>query len=233
MKKPPHSEVIKGDCLEALMNFKDLQFDLAVIDPPYGIDINSSSRLVKEKGRQYKDWDKDAPSKEFFKQLLRVSKNVIIWGANHFIDRIPVNSKCWLVWDKQQPEGLSFAMCELALTTFDRSAKIFRYSASRQTAKEKRIHPTQKPVALYHWIFKNFTKPGDVILDTHVGSGSSRIAAYRMGLDFVGCEIDKDYYKAQEERFKEECLNEIRIGNHTFKQYELFNDNDEGKDTII
>lgn len=211
----------------------DKSVDLALCDCPYGIDICNSARLVREKGRTYKPWDKEAPKRRFFTELLRVSKNAIIFGANHFINRIPINSKCWIVWDKEQPEGLSFAMCELALTTFNRSAKIFRYSASRQTAKEKRIHPTQKPVALYHWIFKNFANKGDLILDTHLGSGSSRIAAYRMGLDFIGCEIDKDYYKAQEERFREECLNEIHIGNHTFKQYELFNDIENGEDIGI
>lgn len=168
------------------------------------------------------------PPVSYFTELFRVSKNVIIWGANHFIDRIPINSKCWLVWDKEQPEALSFAMCELALTTFDtKTAKIFRYSAARQSVREKRIHPTQKPIALYAWIFKNFAKPGDIILDTHLGSGSSRIAAYQMGFDFIGCEIDKEYFEAQELRFREECHGETIIGNEKFIQYELFNDNND------
>lgn len=220
----PKSEVIFGDSFEVLESMADKSIDLALCDCPYGIDICTSGRLMKEKGREYKPWDKQAPSTEFFNELLRVSKNAIIFGANHFIDRIPLNSKCWIVWDKEQPENLSFAMCELALTTFDRSAKIFRYSASRQTQKEKRIHPTQKPVALYAWILKNFANKGDIILDTHLGSGSSRIAAYRMGFDFIGCEIDSEYFILQEKRFREECLGEIKSGNLTFTQHQLFND---------
>ena len=223
--KEPISEIFKGDCLEKIKTFDDCQFELAVIDPPYGIDINSSARLVKEKGRKYKDWDKQAPGREFFDELFRVSKNVIIWGANHFIEKIPINSKCWLVWDKQQPEGISFAMCELALTTFDnKTAKIFRYSPQTQNNTEIRIHPTQKPVALYTWIFQNFTKPGDKILDTHLGSGSSRIAAYKMGLDFWGCEIDPEYYEAQEKRFQMECKGIYVIDGVTYRQTELFKD---------
>lgn len=229
----PKSNIILGDSFEVLKSMADKSIDLALCDCPYGIDICSSGRLIKEKGRQYKAWDKQAPSAEFFKELLHVSKNAIIFGATHFIERIPINSKCWIVWDKEQPEALSFAMCELALTTFDRSAKIFRYSAARQTVKEKRIHPTQKPVALYCWIFKNFTKPGDLILDTHLGSGSSRIAAYHMGLDFIGCEIDPEYYSAQEERFKQECMGVTHIGDKIITQYNLFNEDQNGEDKNI
>lgn len=224
----PRSEIILGDSFAQLKTMADKSVDIALCDCPYGIDICSSSRLIREKGRSYKPWDKTAPDKEFFKELLRVSKNAIIFGANHFIDRIPINSKCWIVWDKEQPETLSFAMCELALTTFDRSAKIFRYSVTKQTVNERRIHPTQKPVALYQWIFQNFAKPGDVILDTHLGSGSSRIAAYKMGFDFIGCEIDPEYYAAQDERFREECLNETRKGNVILTQCELFNNEQNG-----
>lgn len=200
----PRSEIIHGDSFELLKTMEDKSVDIALCDCPYGIDICTSGRLMREKGRDYKGWDKDAPSEEFFKELMRVSKNAIIFGANHFITRIPINAKCWIVWDKEQPENLSFAMCELALTTFDCSAKIFRYSAARQSAKENRIHPTQKPVALYAWILDKFAKPGDLILDTHLGSGSSRIAAYALGYDFIGCEIDDEYYQAQEIRFHEE-----------------------------
>lgn len=229
----PKSNIILGDSFEVLKSMADKSVDLALCDCPYGIDICSSGRLVKEKGRKYKAWDKHAPSAEFFKELLHVSKNAIIFGANHFIERIPINSKCWIVWDKEQPETLSFAMCELALTTFDRSAKIFRYSAARQSVKENRIHPTQKPVALYGWIFRNFTKPGDLILDTHLGSGSSRIAAYHMGLDFIGCEIDPEYYSAQEERFKRECMGVTRRGDKIITQYNLFNEDQNGEDKNI
>ena len=207
----PRSEIILGDSFEVLKSMADKSVDIALCDCPYGIDICSSGRLM----------------------LLRVSKNAIIFGANHFIDRIPINSKCWIVWDKEQPETLSFAMCELALTTFDRSAKIFRYSAARQSVKETRIHPTQKPVALYAWIFQNFANPGDLILDTHLGSGSSRIAAYRMGFDFIGCEIDPEYYTAQEVRFRQESMGEQRRGNVVLTQYELFNNDQYGKDNSL
>lgn len=220
----PKSEVILGDSLEALHQMPDKSFSIAIADPPYGIDICSSGRLMREKGRKYKPWDKEAPSAEFFNELLRVSENVVIFGANHFIDRVPINSKCWIVWDKEQPESLSFAMCELALTTFDRTAKIFRYSAARQSSVEKRIHPTQKPVALYAWILRNFAKPGDSILDTHLGSGSSRIAAYKLGYDFTGYEIDPEYYTAQDVRFKEECLGRVERNGMVLTQYELFDE---------
>lgn len=229
----PRSEIILGDSFELLKSMTDNSVDLALCDCPYGIDICSSGRLMKEKGRAYKPWDKQAPKAEFFKELLRVSKNAIIFGANHFIDRIPINSKCWIVWDKEQPETLSFAMCELALTTFDRSAKIFRYSAARQSVRETRIHPTQKPVALYAWIFQDFANHGELILDTHLGSGSSRIAAYHMGLDFIGCEIDPEYYKAQEVRFRQECMGEQRCGNVVLTQHKLFTNDQYGKDNSL
>lgn len=222
MNTEPQSEVILGDSLEVLREMPDLSIDIAIADPPYGIQIMKSGRLIKEKGRTYKPWDASAPSADFFKELLRVSKNVIIFGANHFIDRVPINSKCWIVWDKEQPETLSFAMCELALTTFDRSAKIFRYSAARQSVEETRIHPTQKPIALYAWLLRNFAKPGDKIFDPFLGSGSSRIAAYQLGFDFKGCEIDPEYYTAQEARFRQACMGERRVGDNIVKQYELF-----------
>ena len=229
----PKSNIILGDSFELLKSMADKSVDLALCDCPYGIDICSSGRLIKEKGRQYKAWDKQAPSTEFFQELLRVSKNAIIFGANHFIERIPINSKCWIVWDKEQPEALSFAMCELALTTFDRSAKIFRYSAARQNVKETRIHPTQKPVALYGRIIRNIANPGDLILDTHIGSGSSLIAAYQMGLDFICCEIDPENFSAQEDRFKQECMGVTRRGDKIFTQYNLFNEDQNGEDNSI
>lgn len=229
----PRSEIILGDSFEVLKSIDDKSVDIALCDCPYGIDICSSNRLMKEKGRIYKPWDKDAPKAEFFTELLRVSKNAVIFGANHFIDRVPLNAKCWIVWDKVQSEKLSFAMCELALTTFDCSAKIFRYSVASQRENENRIHPTQKPVALYAWIFQNFANPGDLILDTHLGSGSSRIAAYRMGFDFIGCEIDPEYYTAQEVRFRQECMGEQRRGNVVLTQYELFNNDQYGKDNSL
>jgi site-specific DNA-methyltransferase (adenine-specific) len=197
---------------------------LAIADPPYGIDINSSGRLVKEKGREYKEWDTSAPDKEWFDELQRVCDHFILWGANHYIDRIPVCSKAWVVWDKNQPEALSFAMCELALSNFeDKTAKIFRYSPMRQNAEEIRIHPTQKPVALYAWIYKNYANGGGKIFDPMMGSQSSRIAAYYAGLDYCGCEIDKEYFVKGCERFNRECHGIIKQKDGTtIQQLTLF-----------
>lgn len=183
------------DCLEAMRKMKDNEFDLAVVDPPYGISITDSGRLKKYNAKNA-TWDSETPTSEYFEQLFRVSKNQIIWGGNYF-DLPP--TKCFLIWDKQQPEDVSFASCEFAWTSFDSVAKTF-YLSPLHTG-EVRIHTTQKPSALYRWIFQRYAKPGYKILDTHLGSGSSRIAAYDAKLDFVGYEIDKEYFDKQEERF--------------------------------
>ena len=201
------------DCMEYMRSLPDNSFDLAVVDPPYGIGINKMNyvksgaiKIGKAIRRDYsktKSWDV-APDEEYFRELFRVSKNQIIWGGNYF--SLPL-TKSWIVWDKRTDEKYSndFADCELAWCSTG-VARVFRYLWSGMFKgdmrhKEERFHPTQKPVALYTWIFSRYAKPGDKILDTHLGSGSSRIAAYDAGLDFVGCEIDKDYFKAQEERF--------------------------------
>lgn len=197
-------ELHNGDCLEAMRQMEDNAFDLAIVDPPYGIDINTSGRLVAEKGWAYKDWDKSTPDKHFFDELFRVSKNQIIWGGNYFV--LPP-TRGFVIWDKQQPEGVSFASCEFAWTSFDRSAKTFY----QRPQGENRIHPTQKPVALYKWLLHNYAKEGDKILDTHLGSGSIAIACHDYGFDLVGCELDKDYYEAAVKRFE----------NHT-KQMQMF-----------
>ena len=202
------------DCMEYMRSLPDKAFDLAVVDPPYGIGIDKMNyvksgavKIGKAKRRDYsktKNWDV-APDEEYFRELFRVSKNQIIWGGNYF--SLPL-TKSWIVWDKRTDEKCSndFADCELAWCSTG-VARVFRYLWSGMLQgdmrhKEERFHPTQKPVALYTWIFSRYAKPGDKILDTHLGSGSSRIAAYDAGLDFVGCEIDKDYFDAQEERFQ-------------------------------
>lgn len=149
-------------------------------------------------------WD-EAPSPEYFAELFRVSKHQIIWGANYF--SLPP-TRCFIVWRKLSiSEKFSMAMAEYAWTSFATNAKVFE-CAPQGTRKHPRIHPTQKPIKLYEWIYRLYAKTGDKILDTHLGSGSSRIAAYRMGLDFVGCEIDKEYFDKQEQRFRAECLGE-------------------------
>jgi len=192
----PNIELLHIDCMEYMATLPDKAFELAIVDPPYGININSSGRLGHYGGKG-KKWDSEIPDFKYFYELGRISRNQIIWGGNYF-HLSP--TRCFLIWDKQQPEGVSFASCEYAWTSFDASAKTFY----KRPQGEDRIHPTQKPVALYKWILHNYAKPGDRILDTHLGSGSSAIAAHQMGFDFVGCELDKDYYDAACKRFKEQ-----------------------------
>ncbi len=199
------------DCMEYMKTLPDKSFDLCICDPPYGIGESGEKNHTRTKlaaAKNYKPFaglDREPPPQEYFSELFRVSKNQIIWGANHFISRMPQDSSCWIVWDKENGEN-DFADCELAYTSFKTAVRkfVFRWQGMLQgdmKNKENRIHPTQKPVALYEWLINNYAKQGDKILDTHLGSGSSRIAAYNLGFDFVGCEIDEDYFKAQEERF--------------------------------
>ena len=178
------------DCMEAMKQFPDKFFELAIVDPPYGIGISDNPvRQMHEK----KGWDKCVPNKAYFDELFRVSQNQIIWGANHFIEQFNKNSSCWIVWDKIQPENFTMAMCELAWTSFDTPAKIYKKRVVGAD-KDGRIHPTQKPVALYTWLLNNYAKKGDKILDTHVGSASSLIACHKLGFEYWGFEIDPDYY---------------------------------------
>jgi site-specific DNA-methyltransferase (adenine-specific) len=200
------SEVHLIDCMEFMRSVPDKAYSLAVVDPPYGLDlanmnmgVGKSKKASKIQNRKWKpkDWDNKTPTTEYFTELFRVSKNQIIWGGNYF-DLPPC--KNYIIWDKQMPEGLSFADCEFAWTSYDKAPKMFRYSAYLD--KLNRQHPTQKPVALYDWIFRNYAKPGDTILDTHMGSQSSRISAYKAGLDFTGCELDPEYFEQGNERFR-------------------------------
>lgn len=190
--------LLNMDCMEYMRGLSDKAFDLAIVDPPYGIDINSSGRLGHYGGKG-KKWDSDTPDDNYFLELFRVSKDQIIWGANYF--NMPP-ARCFLIWDKQQPEGVSFASCEFAWTSFNKSAKT--YYQRPQCADIIRIHPTQKPVVLYKWLLANYAKQGDRILDTHLGSGSSAIAAHYGGFEFVGTELDKDYFDAAVKRFNQE-----------------------------
>jgi site-specific DNA-methyltransferase (adenine-specific) len=190
--------------MEAMKEMSDNQFDLAIVDPPYGIDINNSGTHFKKKYEK-KDWDKNTPDNQYFTQLKRISKNQIIWGGNYFLDRLG-NCKCFIIWDKKIPEGMSFAMCEMAWTSFKNGAKIYKKTAMQQC----RIHPTQKPVALYEWLLMNYAKEGDTILDTHLGSGSIAIACHNLGYNLTGYEIDKDYFEAAQKRIKEH-QNKLRI----------------------
>lgn len=189
-------DLLNIDCMDYMKTQPDNSFDLAIVDPPYGIDINKSGRLGHYGGKG-KKWDLMPPDKEYFKELKRVSKNQIIWGANYF--NMPP-TRCFLIWDKQQPEDVSFASCEYAWTSFDKSAKT--HYQRPQNADIERIHPTQKPVKLYEWLLTNYAEKDMRVLDTHLGSGSSAIAAHYYGCKFVGCELDSDYYSATLERFK-------------------------------
>ena len=191
------SHVFNMDCMDYMNKWPDKYFQLAIVDPEFGIGIGKSHRLVTDKGLKPKNWD-DAPvNQNYFDELFRISFNQIIWGGNYY--PLPANKHC-IIWDKMQPEKLSFGMFDYAWTSFDGSNKIFRQSV--QIEKDK-IHPTQKPIDLYKWLLHNYAKPGDKILDTHLGSGSSRIAADQMGFEFHGTELDKEYFEAQEKRWKQ------------------------------
>ena len=196
------SEVFNEDCMIGMRRYPDKYFDLAVVDPPYGIEKGFSATSRIQKYGQMKSVNDLKPAPEYFKELFRVSKNQIIWGYNHLSDMLP-STKEFIFWYKHQPV-VSYSDGELAWTSFKKTAKRFDYPFFGGTGADEdgRIHPTQKPVALYTWIFQNYAKPGDKILDTHLGSGSSRIAAYEQDLDFVGFELEKSYFDAQEERFQ-------------------------------
>jgi site-specific DNA-methyltransferase (adenine-specific) len=204
-----NTRVFNMDCLEGMKEFPDKYFELAMVDAPYGIGEDGESnhsRRNKAKPTLYtpKNWDKEVPNELYFTELRRVSKNQIIWGANHFGNQPPAS--CWIVWDKKN--SADFADCELAWTSFDSAVRKFEYRwngmlQENMKDKETRIHPTQKPVALYKWLLKNYAKEGDKILDTHLGSQSSRIAAFDLGFNFTGYELDKDYFEVGCKRFEQ------------------------------
>ena len=207
------NEIFNMDCMELMSKYPDNYFELAIVDPPYGIGESGKTNKTRGKlavSKNYKSFSGDdlkAPDIKYFQELKRISKNQIIWGANHFISKIPFDSSCWIVWDKDNGKT-DFADCELAYSSFKTAVRKFKFRwqgmlQENMSNKEERIHPTQKPTALYKWLLQNYAKEGDKILDTHLGSGSSRIAAYDMGFNFTGCELDKDYFEAAEKRYQE------------------------------
>lgn len=217
----PTSEVYNMDCMEYMKCIPDKFFDLAVVDPPYGIDdaFTQSSRISKY--GQTVTANDAKPTKEYFDELFRVSNNQIIFGYNHLSDMLP-KCKEFIFWYKHQPV-VSYSDGELAWTSFQKSAKCFDFPYfGNVNAEKNRMHPMQKPIKLYSWIFKNYAKSGYKILDTHLGSGSSRIAAYKMGFDFYATELDQDYFEAQEERFRHECFGEIKTNKGILVQTSLF-----------
>jgi len=205
---PIHSVIgslsfFNADNLEIMRGFKDNEFDLAIVDPPYGIDIETSGTYFKQ--FKTKGWDNAIPSNEYFEQLKRISKNQIIWGGNYFLEYLG-STKCFLIWDKMIGEGMSFADGEMAWTSFKKPTRIKKLLSRSENGK---IHPTQKPIDLYDWIIKKYAEPNDKILDTHLGSGSIAIAIEKanrldkMNLQFVGIEIDKEYYEAALNRIEQ------------------------------
>ena len=186
------------DCMDFMRDVPDGYYELAIVDPPYGIDlanmnmgIGNTPKASKAKNRKWKpkDWDNAIPSDDYFKELKRISKNQIIWGGNYF--NLGLCNK-FIIWDKEIPEGLSFSDCEFAWTSFSGANKIFRYSAYLN--KSEKFHPTQKPPQLYKWLLDKYAKENDKILDTHLGSGSIAIACHDYGFDLTACELDKEYF---------------------------------------
>lgn len=212
----PSSIVYNEDCVQGLKRFADKHFDVAIVDPPYGIGMDgdfscfskNDKGFLGKRNHKQKDWDNERPNAEYFAELRRVSKNQIIFGANYFTEFIPA-SMGWIVWDKKvtNANNKNFSDCELAYTSFEKRLVKYTYDwigfgYLNNKAKQVKIHPTEKPIQLYEMILRDYAKPNDLILDTHLGSGSSRIAAYKGGFNFIGFEIDKEYYEKQEKRFK-------------------------------
>lgn len=224
------SIVENKDCMIAMKEFPDKYFDLAIVDPPYGIGVQSwdftkpsrpnLTKKIKDGYNKYKakNWDENPPDSLYFNELFRISENQIIWGGNYFTNNLPA-SRGWIYWDKGEMAQASnnFSHGELAWTSFNKRLLSFRITSTHGThGGKERIHPTQKPIKLYEWLLQNYAKLGDKILDTHLGSGSSRIAAKNLGFDFWGYEIDKEYFQAQEARFNEGSESTLFGSNNNF-----------------
>jgi site-specific DNA-methyltransferase (adenine-specific) len=216
--KPPctihdvvRSAVFNADCVDGMKQYPDKFFHLAIVDPPYGIGVDGAIHIRKPdrpstwdmvEKYERKEWDRAIPTAEYWKELFRVSKEQIVWGGNYFTEFLPP-SKCWIFWDKLFDKTFNFSHGELAWTSFDKQLfKVTKSSKAETNGGKNRIHPTQKPVYLYDWCLKQFADTDWRILDTHVGSGSSRIACHKANLEYVGFEIDTDYFKEQEKRWK-------------------------------
>ena len=197
----------RADCMDMMAEFSDGYFDLAIVDPPYGINAAKKHTGNGWVVRETKDWDKEGPGADYFKELYRISKNQIIWGANYYPMHLP-KSMGWIFWDKGQ-RSFSLADGELAFSSFNRALRVFEFARGKMLTESDRFHPTQKPVALYRWILSNYAQPGQRILDTHLGSGSHAIACYYAGMHLTACEIDEDYFKAASERIERETAQTV------------------------
>ena len=214
----PWLDLRRADCMDLMKDFEDNHFDLAIVDPPYG--INHSSIAGKQSGQKYgnaaaakgnyeeKDWDRLPPEPRYFLELMRTSKEQVIWGANHFSSSFSSSSSGWIFWDKDTGAN-GFSDGELAFTSYQKGLRKFCYTwngmiQGNMKEKERRIHPTQKPVQLYKWLLTNYAKPGQRILDTHMGSGSIAIACHYFGAHLTACEIDEDYFRSACERIERE-----------------------------
>ena len=202
---------ITNECnMELMSRYEDNYFELAIVDPPYGIGIDKAMNANKGKQgfKQYREteWDNETPTQEYFNELFRTSKNQIIWGGNYFIDKIKKPSQCFLIWNKVQRD-FTMSDAEIAWTSFDKTIRCFDMSRGAAMGCNNRnggkFHPTQKPVKLYEWLLMNYAKDGDKILDTHLGSGSIALACHNLGYDLTACELDKDYYNAAMKRLKQ------------------------------
>jgi site-specific DNA-methyltransferase (adenine-specific) len=199
-------ELYNMDCMEAMKQMKDNEFDLAIVDPPYGIaragqeETFTKNPKHKRKHHENKGWDNAIPNAEYFRELERISKNQIIWGANYFVEHLTKGTMGWVFWDKGQ--DLTMSDGELAFTSFERALRRIIINRA-EIMKDGAIHPTQKPVKLYEWLLKNYAKEGDKILDTHLGSGSIAIACHNLKFDLTGYELDADYYEAATKRLKQ------------------------------
>ena len=216
----PNIELLNMDCLLYMKQCEDKQFDLAIVDPPYGIGASADSRVggsytvnmggvkrkVAAKAYTPKDWDFEKPTIEYWQELKRVSKNQIVWGGNYFVENL-TDSSCWVVWNKRNGENNN-ADCELAWTSFKTAVRMFDWKwngmlQQNMRNKEERIHPTQKPKALYEWLLMNYAETGNKIIDTHLGSGSIALACYDLKFDLVGIEIDTEYFQKASKRLEQ------------------------------
>ena len=212
-----NSVVYNIDCIEFMKGLPDNYFQLSCVDPPYGIGAGKKSfqsGTRKSYTHTDKDWDASTPPDEYWNELFRISKNQIVWGANYYANKLPI-SRGWVYWHKMVLTD-NYSQGELAWTSFDCVMKFVEYkyqgnylgfrngiTTQSSTKEETRIHPTQKPIALYEWLLTNYAKEGDKIFDSHLGSQSSRIAASKMGFEFVGCELDADYFQQGNKRFEQ------------------------------